>query len=49
MKKKFLAVLTASAMLFSMAGCGIGEGSGDADSSGDAQAEDAGRLKKAEK
>ena len=42
MKKKFLAVLTASAMLFSMAGCGIGEGSGDADSSGDAQAEDAG-------
>ena len=42
MKKKFLAVLTASAMLFSMAGCGTGEGSGDADSSGGAQAEDAG-------
>ena len=42
MKKKFLVVLTASAMLFSMAGCGTGEGSGDADSSGDAQAEDAG-------
>ena len=42
MKKKFLAALTASAVIVSMAGCGAGEDRADADGSGDMQAEGGG-------
>ena len=42
MKKKFLAALTALAVIVSMAGCGAGEDRADADGSGDMQAEDGG-------
>ena len=42
MKKKFLAVLTALAVIVSMAGCGAGEDRADADGSGDMQAEGGG-------
>ena len=39
MKKKFLAALTALAVIVSMAGCGAGEDRADADGGGGAQAE----------
>lgn len=42
MKKKFLAALTALAVIVSMAGCGAGEDRADADGSGDMQAEGGG-------
>ena len=42
MKKKFLAALTALAVIVSMAGCGAGEDGADADGSGDMQAEGGG-------